>query len=121
MITLTTPANINSVLGGNVPVAYNRLVLSPSTMDPQTLLITGVLKLTSSAVPTMQAITGSLTINNSSGVLEIAVQQLDFYRRIQLSGPQITSVNTIIGNAQNALESGLVSLGVIAGTQSAGA
>lgn len=121
MITLTTPAQINSVLGGNAPVGYNHLVLAPFTMDPLTLLVTGTLQLTSTTNPEMQAITGSLRINASSGELVVQVAQLDFYRRIQLSAGQITSVRNIISNAQNALESGLVSLGVIAGTQSTGA
>lgn len=121
MITLTTPAQINSVLGGNAPVGYNHLVLAPFSMDPMALTVTGSLRLTSTASPDMQAITGNLRINASSGELVVEVQQLDFYRRIQLSAGQITSVRNIISNAQNALESGLVSLGVIAGTQSTGA
>lgn len=121
MITLTTPAQINSVLGGSAPVGYDRLVLNPFQMDPSALTVVGTLQLTSSSTPSMQVITGRLTINGGAGTLEIEVSQLDFYRRIQLSGPQITSVTSIIRNAQNALESGLISLGVIAGTQSTGA
>lgn len=121
MIALTSPAQINSVLGGDAPVGYDHLVLSPFTFDSSALTVNGTLRLTSTAAPSMQAITGRLTINGGSGVLEIEVAQLDFYRRIQLSGPQITSVTTIIRNAQNALESGLISLGVIQGTQSTGA
>lgn len=121
MITLTTPAQINSVLGGNTPVGYDHLVLAPFTLDPMGLTIRGTLRLTSTAAPSMQAITGRLDINASTGVLEIEVQQLDFYRRIQLSGPQITSVTTIISNAQNSIETGLINLGVIAGVQSTGA
>lgn len=121
MIALTTPAQINSVLGGNAPVGYDHLVLNPFTMDPSALTVSGTLRLTSTAAPTMQAISGRLSINAGTGVLEIQVEQLDFYRRLQLSGPQISAVTTIIRNAQNALEAGLVNLGVIAGTQSAGA
>jgi hypothetical protein len=90
-------------------------------MDPVTLLIHGTLRLTSTTNPEMQAITGSLRINASTGLLTIEVEQLDFYRQVQLSGPQITAVRTIITNAQNAIEAGLVNLGVIAGTQSTGA
>ena|SRR5687767_4543871 len=121
MITLTTPPQINSVLGGNAPVGYNHLVLAPFTMNPLTLQVNGTIRLTSTSSPSMQPIMGSLTINNSSGVLTVEVPQLDFYRQLQLSGAQISAVNTIIANAQNALESGLVNLGVIAGTQSPGA
>lgn len=123
MITLTTPPEINSVLGGTAPVAYNKLVLGPFTLDPVTLAsgVRGTVRLTSTGSPTMQPITGNLFINASTGVLTIEVAQLDFYRQIQLSGAQLTSVQNIITNAQNSLEAGLVSLGVIAGTQSTGA
>jgi hypothetical protein len=50
----------------------------------------------------------------------VEVAQLDFYRQVQLNVGQVNSVNTIITNAQNALEAGLVSLGVIAGAQTTG-
>lgn len=121
MITLTTPAQINSVLGGNAPVAYDHLVLSPVNHDPLALTIRATVRLTSTAVPDMQPILGSLTANASTGKLEIEVAQLDFYRRIQLSAPQLAAVNTMIANAQNAVEAGLISMGVIVGTQSTGA
>lgn len=120
MITLTTPPSINSVLGGSAPVAYQKLVVGPFTFDPVAFAINGVMRLTSTTVPAMAPITGSLIVNISTGVLEVSVPQLDFYRRVQLTGPQITSVQTIVTNAQNALESGLVTLAVISGTQSTG-
>jgi hypothetical protein len=123
MITLTTPPEINSILGGSAPVAYNKLVIGPFTLNPVTLSngVTGIVRLTSTGSPTMQPINGTLSIDASTGVLTIEVGQLDFYRKVQLSGAQLTSVQNIIANAQNSLEAGLVSLGVIAGTQSTGA
>lgn len=121
MIALTTPAQINSILGGSAPVAYDHLVISPLTHDPMALTISGTIRLTSTANPDMQPITGRLNVNNSAGTLEVEVQQIDFYRRIRLSGPQITAVNTLISNAQNAVEQGLINMGVIAGVQSTGA
>src|SRR5688572_7241082 len=98
MITLTTPAQINSVLGGNAPVGYDKLVLSPFTMDPVQGTVHGTLRLTSNASPDMQAITGTLSIVGSTLIVEVA--QLDFYRRITLSAGQRTSVTGIIANAQ---------------------
>lgn len=121
MITLTTPAQINSVLGGNAPVAYNKLVLTPFTMTPLDGSITGRLRLTSTTNPEMQEIMGSLQIRTASGELIVEVAQLDFYRRIQLDSAQLNSVSNIIRNAQNSIESGLVTLGVVAGTQAPGA
>ena len=102
-----------------MPVQYNKLVVGPFTLDPVTSTVRGSIRLTSTASPSQQPITGNLTI--ASGLLTMDVAQLDFYRQIQLSVAQINAVNTIITNAQNALEAGLVTtLVVIAGTQSTG-
>lgn len=120
MITLTTPTEINSVLGGNAPIAYNKLVLGPFTMDGVTQAVRGTLRLTSTANPTMQAITGSLSIAVPSAEVIVEVPQLDFYRRITTSGAQNTSILNIIEAAQAQLENGLINLGVIAGTRTAG-
>jgi hypothetical protein len=120
MITLTTPPQINSVLGGDVPVAYNKMVLSPFTFDPVAGTVSGTIRLSSTASPAMQVITGQLIINIAQNVLTIGVGQLDFYRQIQLNVGQVNSINTIVTNAQNGLEAGLVTLGVIAGVQSTG-
>lgn len=120
MITLTSAPQINSVLGGNAPVNYDRLVLSPLSLDPVAQTANATIVLTSIGNPDMQPLTGTLTINASTGKLEMIVSQLDFCRRIQLSAGQITAVINIIRNAQNALESGLINLAVVAGVQSTG-
>lgn len=121
MITLTTPPQINSVLGGSAPIGYDKLVLSPFTMDAVGQTVRGTLRLTSTATPTMQPITGSLSINVPSSELIVEVSQLDFYRRITLNSAQNTSVLNQIETAQAQLENGLITLGVIAGTRTAGA
>jgi hypothetical protein len=120
MITLTTAPEINSILGGNAPVQYNKLVLGPFQLDPVGGTVSGTIRLTSTAAPAMQAIRGTLVINIAQNVLTVEVGQLDFYRQVQLNVGQVNSVNTIITNAQNALEAGMVSLGVIAGVQATG-
>lgn len=121
MITLTSPANINSVLGGNAPVAYNKLVLGPFTMDGVTQTITGTLRLTSTTVPTMQPITGNVRISVPGAEAIVEVPQLDFYRRIVTTSPQNTAILAQIEAAQAQLENGLISLGAIAGVRTAGA
>jgi hypothetical protein len=120
MITLTTPTEINSVLGGSAPIAYNKLVLGPFTMNGVEQTISGVVRLTATSAPTMQAITGALRINVPSAELVIEVPQLDFYRRIVLSGAQNTAILNQIEAAQAQIENGLVSLGVVSGTRTAG-
>lgn len=121
MITLTTPHEINSVLGGSVPVAYGKLVISPFTMDAVQQTVRGTLRLTSTTSPTMQAITGTLQVAVQGSELIIEVPQLDFYRRISLSGAQNTAILNQIEAAQAQLENGLITLGVVAGVRSTGA
>ena len=121
MITLTTAHTVNSVLGGNTPVGYNHQVISPFTLNPVTRKVDGTVRLTSIASPEMDVIFGTLSIDLGPGILLIKVEQLNFQRRVQLSAGQITAVQNVINNAQNALEAGLITLGVVAGVQSTGA
>lgn len=121
MITLTTAPVVKSVLGGNSTVSYNKFVLSSISYDPVSMQVSAAVRLTSTAETSMQPVTGSLRVNTATAVLTIEVQQLDFYRQIVLTGPQNASVQSLITNAQNALEAGLISVGVIAGTQATGA
>lgn len=120
MITLTTPPQVNSVLGGSAPINYDKLVIGPFTMDGVAQTIRATVRLTSTTTPSMAPITGTLTIQVPASELIIEVGQLDFYRRIVLSGPQNTSVLGQIETAQAQIENGLVSLGIVAGTRSAG-
>lgn len=121
MITLTTPAAVNTVLGGSATVGYDKFVLASITYDTVAMSLRANIRITSTAAPDMQAITGTMQVNCATAVLTIEVSQLDFFRQVRLTGPQNDSVQTQIRNAQNALENGLVSLAVIAGTQATGA
>lgn len=121
MITLTTPRTVNSVLGSATTVSYEKVVLAPFTMDIVNQRVTGTLRMTSTSTPAMQPIIGTFTINVPTSEFTIEIQQLDFYRRIVLSGAQNTAILNQIETALAALENGLVTLGVVAGTRSAGA
>ena len=124
MITLTTPPKVTAKLGSTLAgdqVSYDKMVLAPLTLDRVAQTISGNVRLTSTAAPTMQAIIGSLSISVPTSTLTIEVRQLDFYRQITLDSGQNTTVLSIISAAQNSVEQGLIDLGLIAGTQSAGA
>lgn len=121
MIALTTPPQINSVLGGNVPVGYDKFVISPFSMDAVGQTISGTVRMTVSSTPSMQPITGTMRISIPAAELVIEVPQLDFYRRIVLSGAQTTAVANWIETAQAQIENGLLSVAVVSGTRSAGA
>ena len=118
MITLSTPPQVRSVLGGASTVDYDRFVLSQIVYDPPAGTINGLVKITSSAAPTMNPIMGRFKI--AGAILEIEVEQLDFYRRVSLDTNAQNAVAGYISSAQNALEAGMVSLGVVAGVQSSG-
>jgi hypothetical protein len=122
MITLTTPHPVNSVLGGDAPIDYDKLVLAPFTMDGVAKIITAQVRMTSTGNASMQPIIGLLKINANAGVADLVIEvgQMDFYRRIALSAGQITAVLNQIEAAQAQLENGLIALGVVAGTRSAG-
>ena len=120
MITLTTPSPVNSVLGGAATVNYDRFVLSNLQYDTVNQTLAATIRLTSSANPDMQPILGRMLATVATAKLEIQVDQLDFYRRITLTGPQNTAIQNQIINAQNASEAGLVTLAVVAGVQTTG-
>ena len=119
MITLTIPVPVKIKLGANDSVNYDKMVLDNIEISTTGLTINAIVVITSTAVPTKPPITGALSIQG--GFLQIQVERLDFYERIQLTNPQITAITTIIRNAQNGLEVGLGSLGVVSGAQSTGA
>jgi hypothetical protein len=121
MITLTSPSLVNSVLGGSGTVSYDKFVLSKITYDTVNMTIAATIRITSTLSPDMQPINGTMSVSVATATLEIQVDQLDFYRRIKLTGPQNTSIETQIRNAQNSSEAGLVTLALIAGTQTTGA
>lgn len=120
MITLTTPRSVNTVLGGSSTVSYDKFVITSINYDVVNKITNAAIVISSSTDATQTGIPGTLRIDNGAAVLEIQVSQLDFFRRVTLTGPQNTSATALITNAQNALESGLITIGVIAGVQSAG-
>lgn len=119
MITLTGGYPIRTVLGGTATVNYDKLVVVPK-IDPVNESIVGSILISSSAEPDMPVIQGTLTISAKRADLEIRIEYLDFYRKITLTTPQNDAVKAIIADAQDAIEDGLISLGVVDGVQSSG-
>jgi len=117
MITLTLPVPISTVLGADTKINYDTLVICPITYDLINLTISATIKLTSSGNIAMKPIYGSVTANLINFKLDLDVPRMDFSRSINLSAPQISAIKTLLTNSQNAIESGLIDLGVIAGVQ----
>jgi hypothetical protein len=120
MITLTSPPAVKSVLGGAGTVAYDKFVLASITYDTVEMSVMATIRITSTASPDMQPIMGRLYVTLANAKLEIQVDQLDYYRRLTLTGPQSTSLQNQIRAAQDSLETGLINIALIAGTQATG-
>lgn len=121
MITLTLAETVKTQIGGSGTVSYERVVLSPITFDPVERTIKGRVRLISTSLAAAEVVFGAFEILLGPGVLTFRMDQKGVARRVELSGAQITAAQNILNDAQNALESGFISLGVIPGTQSAGA
>lgn len=121
MITLTAPHLVRSVLGGSTTTPYDKAVFSSISIDVQTRRIECNVQISSTAIPDMPAVSGRLSINVLSALLELDLNKLGIHRRITLSAGQQAAIQTIINNTQGSLESGVVTLGIIEGTQSVGA
>ena len=119
MITLAIPHAVLATLGSNITVAYDKIVVSPS-VDSEKRRITGRVRLMSSANPTNQPIDGKLVIDTITGLLQIEIERLGFYRAVQLSAAQKAAAIQIATDAQDAIESGLIALGTVDGTQATG-
>jgi len=120
MITLTNASTVLTVLGGTTLVGYNKMVLAPFSLDRVNQAVNATIRLTSIADPQMQPIFGTLAIRLASSELLIEVAQLDFLRRVALNAGQITALIDVIEAAQAALENGIISLGLVAGTRTVG-
>ena len=121
MIILTDPKQVNTVLGNNTALTgYDRMVLSPITFDVSKGLISARVVLTSATQPDMLPIEGSLEVYAGTGKLKIAIPEASFRKGMTLSPGQITAVNKQINDAQNSVETGIVSMNLVAGTQSPG-
>lgn len=119
MITLTSPAQIQSILGGNAPIAYDKLVISPISFNPISQSVAANLVLTSTAKPAMPALSGNLSITLPGGAFTVQIPNL-FSQSGTLTGPQVTSVQGWVDTAQANLENGLIGINLVAGTRTAG-
>lgn len=123
MITLTNPVAVNSVLGTTATnVNYEKLVLAPLTFDAVGQVISGTCRLTSTSTPAAPPIMGSFVASVPAGDFVLRLDQGHHVaKRLLLTGPQAAAITANIETAQAAIENGLISLGVVAGTRSAGA
>ncbi len=119
-ITLTTPPSLNNTLGGSTSVSYDHVVMSPLSFDAVNKTISGTARITASASPKADVVTGTLRIDISKNILVFNIEQLDLIHKSELSPAQIIAVQGMLDDAQASIEAGLVSIGVIDGIQSVG-
>lgn len=121
MITLTNPATVTTTLGSSTKTNYDRLDIITIFMDVINKNISGNCQLISSGTPGAAAITGTYSIPTSgSAIMSVTIPSLPFYAQLALTSGNQTTVQGWIASTQNTIESGLIGVGVVAGTQSSG-
>jgi hypothetical protein len=122
MITLTTPPTIATQLGAVSSASYAKLRIMEILADPVTQAVTASIQLIDTGNANLPMLTGSLTIvtQGNSPMVSISVPALNLSSDQPLTAAQQTTVQGWITALQNNIEAGLVSLGLIAGTQSTG-
>ena len=119
MITLTTPAQIATVLGSASKTNYDRMDVTTINYDVLNQNISGSCRIYSSVSPSSQTVFGNYSIS-AAGQVQVSIPNLPFFASISLTAPQTTVVQGWISDAQNNVEGGLTSIGVVSGTQSSG-
>jgi hypothetical protein len=122
MISLTTPAAVPGELGASSANSFGKLRIMSILADPVTQAISAQVQLLDTANTNLPAIIGTLVITTqgNSPQVAISVPALNIQSVVPLTGGEQTTVQGWITVLQNAIEAGLVGLGLIAGTQSTG-
>lgn len=122
MITLTTPLQITSVIGSSTTIGYNKLRVVQILSDPLTLTINASVQILVSNTPTAPIIDGTLSIVATGGSPQaiLTIPNIDSFASVSLAGANLTTVQGWITSLQNSIENGLVSVALVAGTQSSG-
>ena len=121
MITLTNPVAVTTTLGASTKTNYDRLDLTSISMDVLNKNITGQCQLVASGTPGAAVIQGSYSIPTTGGaIMTVTIPSLPFYAQIALTSGQQAVVQGWISSTQNTVEAGIVSVAVVAGTQSSG-
>lgn len=120
MITLSTPIQVDSTLGGASTISYNQAEVVQIYADPLAQTITGTVRLKSSSNAAAPIIIGSLSILTNNTVGTISIPNLNINIPVSLTNAEQTTVQGWITTLQNSIESGLISLGVVSGTQATG-
>ena len=121
MITLTNPIQVTTVLGSTGKTSYDRLDLTTINYDVVNKNLSGQCVLLASGSPQAQTIQGNYNVpTTGSAILTVTIPTLPFYASIALTSPQQAVVQGWVTAAQNTVEAGLVSIGVVAGAQTPG-
>ena len=76
--------------------------------------------LTSTVNTNLPAVLGNLVIDHGGAFAELVLPQLDFQAHVTLTTGQQNAVQTWLNDSQSQVEGGLITVGIAAGTESAG-
>jgi hypothetical protein len=103
-------------------VGYNKLRIVSINADPFSMTISAQVQLMVSSTPAQPWIYGSLSIvaTGATPACTLQIPNLNFNATVSLAGANLTAVQGWITGLQNNIESGLISIAEVAGTQSSG-
>jgi hypothetical protein len=121
MITLTNPIKVPNSIGGTTTLSYDILNIIGVVSDPVSQSISATVQITSSANANATPIKGSLSLitqGSPSGMLSIP--NLGIYIAVAGIPAAVSTIQGWITTMQTNLESGLISVGAITGSQTPG-
>ncbi len=116
-ITLTTPIQQLSILGGTATTSYDTVRVVGINLDTVTNVITAQVQIVSSAVPSAPALEGRYVVSPGTLAATLSVETLRFQQSKVLSGAQASAVATTVLGIKNQVEQSAITFGLIAGTQ----
>jgi hypothetical protein len=119
LIILTNPIQVKSSLGGSATVGYDKMVVFNITADPVSNIINAQVKLVVSTDSTQPPLLGSLVINPGQSICILTIDRVDFFRTFNIAS-SVSVVSGWVTSLQNNIETGLVSIAAVTGTQSGG-
>lgn len=121
MITLTTPAQLATVLGGTTKTNYDRFEITAIAYDLIAQSVSGMCRLVCSGNASAAPVPGSFFIPVANGLLmTVSLPTLPFLASITLTPAEQVAVQGWITAAQNTVEQGIVAVGAVTGTQASG-
>ena len=116
-ITLTTPIQQLSILGGTATTSYDTVRVTVISIDTTSNIITARIQILSSAVPSAPSLDGTYTVDPGTLRATLEVGTLRFQQSKTLTGAQAGAVATTVLGIKDQVETSAITFGLVAGAK----